>query len=61
MSDINRYLVIDPLGNDTGYEYESFAEAKEIAARNGHAILELQYSLRDTELVWTPDNSEVWA
>lgn len=61
MSDINRYLVIDPQGNDTGYEYESFKEAKEIAAKYGHAVLELQYSLRDTELVWAPDGSEVWA
>jgi hypothetical protein len=58
MSEITRYVIVDDNGREYDYEYESFAEAKSIASKEGSAVIERVYLFDDSELVWTPSGED---
>lgn len=59
MSEITKYALVDQYGADSDFEYDTFAEAKELAGKT-HGVIARTYVYDDSELVWTPDGSGTW-
>ena len=59
MSNIRRYVLVDAGGIEQDYEYATLQEAI-AAAGETDAVVERTYVFYDSELVWTPDGSDVW-
>ena len=53
---IEKYQLVDDEGRTEDYVYDSYAKAVEMAGRT-HAVKELQFEFRDSELVYDPDGS----
>jgi len=63
MSEVRRYLLIEPDGEQfSGYLYDEreYPAAERDARANGCAIRAYVYEYADTEVVWTPDGSDTW-
>ena len=59
MSEILRFVLVDRDDNEDLYEYEAGREAIENAGAD-HAVIMRTYEYSDSELVWTPDGSDMW-
>lgn len=60
MSTISRYVLVDREGNEDLHEYADYRDAEKVAARVGQAVVCRTYVYDDSELVYTPDGSDVW-
>ena len=51
MAELTRYATCtdpdDPVGNDTGHDFDTLAEAREHARRNGFAVVEHVYEWQE--------------
>lgn len=58
---IRTYVLVDRSGSYVSEEMDTLEEAKDEAEDRGHvAVVEFQYEFTDSELVWTPDGSNIW-
>lgn len=57
---ISRYVLVDPDGSEHDFEYQRADNAVQDAQKQGCAVVERQYELSDTELVWTPNGEDTW-
>lgn len=60
MSEIRRYVLVARDNTEEDYEYADYAEAYEAANRRNMAVIARVYAYEDSELIWTPDGSDVW-
>lgn len=59
MATITRYVLVDRNDVEGNVEYEDMAEAIDICD-DDHAVIERTYEYADSEVVYTPDGSNVW-
>lgn len=57
---ITRYVLVDTANQEQDYEYSSIEGAVQQARLQGCAVIEREYELTDTSLVWTPNSSDTW-
>jgi len=60
MSEIRKYVLVDANDQELAGEFEHFDDAQREAARSGYAVVAQIYEYSDSELVWTPDGSDIW-
>lgn len=60
MSEIRKYVLVDKDDHELDDEYDTLDKAQLDAARSGCAVVARVYEYSDSELVWTPDGSNVW-
>lgn len=59
MATIERYVLVSRDDSEGEYEYDTLQGAIDDADED-HAVIARQYVYDDSELVWTPDGSDVW-
>lgn len=59
---IIRYVLVDTDDNEQDYEYDEheYDEAEAEAYRTGCAVIARVFEYEDSELVWTPNGSNIW-
>ena len=60
MAEILRYVLVSRQDVEQNEEYESYQDAVATARRLSQAVIRRTYEYCDSELVWTPDGSDVW-
>lgn len=60
MSEIQKYILVDRNNVEDDYEYDNYLEAYNAAKRRNMAVVARVYEYSDTELIWTPNGSDVW-
>ena len=59
MSSILHWYVVDSDGDLTG-PFTDYAEAERRARQGSAAVEEYTYEYAESQIVWTPDGSNVW-
>ena len=60
MISIRRYVLVDRDNNEGLHEYRRYDKAETDAQLLGHAVVARIYEFTDSELVFTPDDSDIW-
>ena len=60
MAEIRRYVLVDTDDQESNREFDTYADALVAARHEGKAVIAHVFELTDSELVWTPDGSDIW-
>ena len=60
MSDMRLYQLVDTDGTESTAIYDDYREAETAATRTGQAVIAHIYEWADSELVFTPGDTDTW-